>query len=180
MAEQGPDMVQVTFEIPDHLLGDFYIAVGATLNRAKPDTEDEPASPVDWGTAPSELEFEPAREVWRKFSPRAQAVFSLLIDNPGIAMTVLHGLAQHSVREVAAHDRGAWERASDAPCQETGPASQVEQSTGFMVAEHSHDGIMDGTVREPLDEPQVVEGRPGVEEPPLGSWRGRSGGHRDL
>jgi len=87
MAEQGPDMVQVTFEIPDHLLGDFYIAVGATLNRAKPDTEDEPASPVDWGTAPSELEFEPAREVWRKFSPRAQAVFSLLIDNPGIAMT---------------------------------------------------------------------------------------------
>ncbi|MGB6456199.1 MAG: DUF6416 domain-containing protein [Streptosporangiaceae bacterium] len=80
-------MVQVTFEIPDHLLGSFYIAVGATLNRARPDVADEHASPVDWGTAPSDLEFEPAREVWRKFSPRAQAVFSLLIDNPGLAIT---------------------------------------------------------------------------------------------
>jgi len=80
-------MVQVTFEVPDHLLGSFYIAVGATLNRARPDVADEPASPVDWGTADSDFEFESAREVWRKFSPRAQAVFSLLIDNPGIAMT---------------------------------------------------------------------------------------------
>jgi len=86
-AEPRPDMVRLTFEIPDHLLGSFYIEVGATLNRARPDPADEHASPVmtDWGSADSD--FEPAREVWRKFSPRAQAVFSLLIDNPGLAIT---------------------------------------------------------------------------------------------
>lgn len=55
------------------------------LNRARPDVADEHASPVDWGTADSD--FESAREVWRKFSPRAQAVFSLLIDNAGLAVT---------------------------------------------------------------------------------------------
>jgi hypothetical protein len=86
-AEPRPDMVQVTFEIPDHLLGSFYVVVGATLNKARPDVADEHAPPVDWGTAPGDLEFESAREVWRKFSPPAQAVFSLLIDNPGVAVT---------------------------------------------------------------------------------------------
>jgi hypothetical protein len=86
-SEPRPGVAQLTFEIPDHALGSFYTVVGATLNRARFDAADEPAPPVDWGTAPSDVEFESAREVWRKFSPRAQAVFSLLIDNPGLAIT---------------------------------------------------------------------------------------------
>jgi hypothetical protein len=87
LAEPRPGTAQLTFEIPDHVLGSFYTVVGATLNRPRFDAADEPAPPVDWGTAPSDVELESAREVWRKFSPRAQAVFSLLIDNPGIAIT---------------------------------------------------------------------------------------------
>jgi len=84
--ESRPDMLQVTFEIPDRLLGSFYTRVGAALNRPRLDVADEPAPPDDWGSADRGY-LEPAREVWRKFSPRAQAVFSLLIDNPGTAIS---------------------------------------------------------------------------------------------
>jgi Family of unknown function (DUF6416) len=86
-AEPRPGMVQVTFEIPDHLLGRFYVVVGATLNRARPDAPDEPDSLAEWdSTGPSHVDNS-AHEVWRKFSPKAQTVFSLLIDNPGLAIT---------------------------------------------------------------------------------------------
>ncbi len=57
-----------------------------------------------------------AAVVWRKFSPRAQAVFSLLMDNPGIAIPAdeiaakigltngRHGLSRHCrVAEQAVH-----------------------------------------------------------------------------
>ena len=80
-------MVQVSFEIPDHLVGQFYIAVGKVLKQAQPgDGVDEPDEPLhDWGTMA--FDDETAYRVWRKFSPKAQAVFSLLIDNAGIAMS---------------------------------------------------------------------------------------------
>jgi hypothetical protein len=80
-------MAQVTFEIPDRLLGDFYIAVGLVLKRAEEDPAPSQAGPElhDWGTEAFDAEV--ARMAWRKFSPKAQAVFSLLMDNPGVAMS---------------------------------------------------------------------------------------------
>jgi len=84
-AEPRPGVVQVTFEIPERLLSRFYTLVGFVLQQARPDEPEEPASPADWDNV--DLDFESAREVWRKCSPRAQDVFSLLIDNPGLAMT---------------------------------------------------------------------------------------------
>jgi Family of unknown function (DUF6416) len=83
-------MVQVTFEISEHLLGQFYMAVGRALKRAQDESADNASGrdePTvhDWGTQGSDSDA--ARMVWRKFSPRAQAVFSLLMDNPGVAMS---------------------------------------------------------------------------------------------
>jgi Family of unknown function (DUF6416) len=79
-------MVQVTFEIPEHLLGQFYIAVGKVLSRAQHESAAEEAEPQlhEWGT--DAFDDDLADTAWRKFSPRAQAVFSLLMDNPGVAM----------------------------------------------------------------------------------------------
>jgi hypothetical protein len=77
-------MVQVTFEIPDHLLGQFYMAVGRVLHSAPDESAAEQIEPQmsEW----SVLDGDDAAVAWRKFSPRAQAVFSLLMDNPGIAI----------------------------------------------------------------------------------------------
>lgn len=82
-----PDRVQVTFDMPDKLLGSFYVRVGAALNRAR--EQDEPAedeSTMDWETGNYGDDLA-ARDIWRQFSPKAHAVFSLLIDNPGVTMT---------------------------------------------------------------------------------------------
>jgi Family of unknown function (DUF6416) len=84
-------MVQVTFEIPEHLLGDFYAEVGMALRQARDqiaeqaDRDDAEPELHDWGL--ESFDGEVAKQVWRKFSPRAQAVFSLLMDNPGVAMS---------------------------------------------------------------------------------------------
>lgn len=82
-----PDLVQVTFEIPERLLGSFYIAVGLVLKQTQHQgaTEQEGRELRDWGTDP--FDHEHARMVWRKFSPRAQAAFSLLMETPGVAMS---------------------------------------------------------------------------------------------
>jgi Family of unknown function (DUF6416) len=82
-----PDRVQVTFDIPDKLLGEFYLHVGATLNMAR--EQDEPAEDtlaMDWATDNYGDDLT-ARGIWRQFSPKAQAVFSLLIENSGVTMT---------------------------------------------------------------------------------------------
>jgi Family of unknown function (DUF6416) len=81
-----PDMVELTFEVPDRLLGQFYIAVGAVLKRGHDQSAPAQAEPElrDWGTEAYDSEL--AHKAWRKFSPRAQAVFSLLMENPGTAM----------------------------------------------------------------------------------------------
>jgi hypothetical protein len=79
-------MVQVTFEIPERLLGQFYMAVGGVLKRARYESAAEEAEPQlrEWGTFGGDDDH--AAAAWRKFSPRAQAVFSLLMNNPGIAV----------------------------------------------------------------------------------------------
>ena len=80
-----PDMVELTFEVPDRLVGQFYLAVGAVLKRGRVASEAQEEPELrDWGTMASDPEL--ARMAWRKFSPRAQAFFSLLMDNPGTAM----------------------------------------------------------------------------------------------
>jgi hypothetical protein len=76
-------MVAVTFEVPERLLGQFYVAVGAVLKKAQ-DANREPDL-KDWDLMAFDDEL--ARMVWRKFSPRAQAVFSLLMENPGEAIS---------------------------------------------------------------------------------------------
>lgn len=79
-------MVQVTFEIPEPLLGRFYIAVGFVLKRAQLEGASGATEPKlrEWGLFAGD--DDQAAAAWRKFSPRAQAVFSVLMDNPGIAV----------------------------------------------------------------------------------------------
>jgi hypothetical protein len=80
-------MVQVTFEIPERLLGQFYVAVGLVLKRAQEGSALDRAVPElrNWGADP--FDSDAAMMAWRKFSPRARAVFSLLMDNPDVAMS---------------------------------------------------------------------------------------------
>jgi Family of unknown function (DUF6416) len=79
-------MVQVTFEIPERLIGQFYMAVGGVLKRAQLESSRLETEPQlhEWGTFA--FDDEQAYMAWRKFSPRAQAVFSLLMDSPGVAV----------------------------------------------------------------------------------------------
>jgi hypothetical protein len=81
------EMVQVTFEIPERALGPFYVAVGGVLKRAQLESALERTGPQlhVWGAEPSDSEM--AIMAWRKFSPRARAVFSLLMDIPDVAMS---------------------------------------------------------------------------------------------
>src|SRR5580693_3436586 len=83
-----PDMVELSFEVPDRLLGHVYIAIGAVLKRGPQSTTAELELKLsDWGeTEAFADEAELADMAWRKFSPRAQAVFALLMENPGVAM----------------------------------------------------------------------------------------------
>lgn len=79
-------MVTLTFEVPDRLLGRFYIAVGGVLKRAQDQSKTAEEGPAlhDWGSHAFDSDL--AHMAWRKFSPRAQAVFALLMENPGVAM----------------------------------------------------------------------------------------------
>lgn len=81
-------MVELSFEVPDRLLGQIYIAIGVVLKRAQQSTTaEEEREPQDWGgTEAFADEAELADMAWRKFSPRAQAFFALLMENPGVAM----------------------------------------------------------------------------------------------
>ena len=79
-------MVELSFEVPDRLLGQVYVAIGAVLKRAQEQSRTAAEGPVlhDWGTHAFDSEL--AHMAWRKFSPRAQAVFALLMESPGVAM----------------------------------------------------------------------------------------------
>ncbi len=84
--ETRPDMVQVTFEIPDKFLGEFYVAVGTVLREGREGQTGTTGKELrDWGIMGGDSLS--AYAAWRRFSPNAQALFSLLIDNPGVAMT---------------------------------------------------------------------------------------------
>ena len=75
-------MVEVTFEVPERLLGQFYTAVGVVLKNAQ--LGDREPDVLDWDLMAGDDQL--AEMVWRKFSPRAQAAFSVLMDTPGDAI----------------------------------------------------------------------------------------------
>ncbi len=76
-------MIDVTVKIPEERVGDFYEMVGRWLSgeHVEDKVTDTPAEPRNWTNSNDDLVL--ARLVWEKFSPRAKAVFSLLMDHPG-------------------------------------------------------------------------------------------------
>jgi hypothetical protein len=77
-------MIDVTVKVPEDRVGEFYEMVGRWLTGEEP-AEGPLGSPVSglkyWTDSPEDLAL--ARVVWEKLSPRAKAVFSLLMDRPG-------------------------------------------------------------------------------------------------
>jgi hypothetical protein len=55
------------------------------VERSEPSPFFLDREPHEWGTEAFDSEL--AIMAWRKFSPRAQTAFSLLMDNPGVAMS---------------------------------------------------------------------------------------------
>jgi Family of unknown function (DUF6416) len=76
-------MIDVTVKIPEERVGDFYELVGRWLSEESVADEvtDTSAGPKSWTNSNDDLVL--ARSVWEKFSARAKAVFSLLMDQPG-------------------------------------------------------------------------------------------------
>ncbi len=81
--------MELTVQVPDGQLGRFYTALGECWLRAEQEArsgggDDEDGEPMrDWDSGDESL----AAHVWRKFSTHARAMFGLLMDHPGDAMT---------------------------------------------------------------------------------------------
>lgn len=142
-SQTDPDLVQLTFEVPDRLLGAVYIAVGRVLKEAQPRSAPEQAAEAlhDWGIEAFDAEL--AVMAWRKFSPRAQAAFSLLMDNPGVAMPADEiaakiGLAngRHALAGVVAWpSRQCAEMGLNPPFRFENPAAPGETGSYWMDPE---------------------------------------------
>jgi hypothetical protein len=80
-------LIDVTVKIPEERVGDFYELVGRWLSgeQLTDEVTDAPAGPRNWTNTNDDLVL--ARAVWEKFSPRAKALFSLLMDQPGHKVT---------------------------------------------------------------------------------------------
>jgi hypothetical protein len=76
-------LIDVTVKIPEERVGDFYELIGRWLSEEQlaDEVTDTSAGPRSWTDSNEDLAV--ARAVWEKFSPRAKAVFSLLMDQPG-------------------------------------------------------------------------------------------------
>lgn len=76
-------MIDVTVKIPEDRVSAFYSLVGRWLAGDLDEDGPEPATikPSEWTDSEADLPL--ARTVWEKFSPRAKAVFSLLMEKPG-------------------------------------------------------------------------------------------------
>ena len=81
--------MELTVQVPDGQLGRFYSALGECWTQAEREArsggEDDGDEEYvrDWDMGDENL----AITVWRKFSTHAKAMFSLLMDHPGDAMT---------------------------------------------------------------------------------------------
>ena len=137
------DLVQLTFEVPDRLVGEVYFAIGLALKRAQQEETTPQGEPElhDWGT--ESFDGEQVDMAWRKFSPRAQAVFSLLMENPGVAMTADEiaakiGLAngRHALAGVVAWpSRQCAEMGLNPPFRFDAPSSPGETGSYWMDPE---------------------------------------------
>jgi hypothetical protein len=81
-------LTDVTVKIPEERVGEFYGLVGRWLagDQLEVEAPDMPAeTPTDWTHSDGDLAL--ARVVWKKFSPRAQGLFSLLMDNASHRMS---------------------------------------------------------------------------------------------
>src|SRR5687767_9286886 len=80
-----PTMIDVTVKVPEDRVGEFYELVGRWLAGAPLTVTDAPdearVAPVAWTNNQEDLAI--AKVVWAKFSPRAKAMFSMLMDAPG-------------------------------------------------------------------------------------------------
>lgn len=93
-------MADITVPVPDDRTAEFYqffglwLAGSLSLMQGPPGALEAPpeasevAKPHEltpWGT--TDQDFADAETLWRKYSPRARAMFSLLIDNPDTEYT---------------------------------------------------------------------------------------------
>lgn len=77
-------MLDISVKVPEDRLAEFYAMYGRWLASPSKETAGDPDGSMEiqsaeWG--PDDVEL--ATTVWAKFSPRAQAIFSTLIDEPG-------------------------------------------------------------------------------------------------
>lgn len=85
-------MADITVPVPDDRIAEFYSFFGTwlagSLNPSSGEAADGsgvPQASHEWGSTDDDLAD--AVALWKKFSPRARAMFSLLIDNPGTEYT---------------------------------------------------------------------------------------------
>lgn len=93
-------MADITVPVPDERIAEFYqffglwLAGSLSLNPTPSEGTEAPTSSFEtpapakvtpWGDADSD--FTDAVTLWQKYSPRARAMFSLLIDNPAKEFT---------------------------------------------------------------------------------------------
>jgi hypothetical protein len=81
-------MIDVTVKVPEERVGEFYEMLGRWLTGAElaDDAIDQPVTGLkDWTDSQEDVAL--AGTVWGKLSPRAKAVFSLLMDHPGQPMS---------------------------------------------------------------------------------------------
>jgi hypothetical protein len=74
-------MLDITVKVPEERVAEFYAMYGHWLASPAGGAPGPPVAEADrkdWAKDDVEL----ATKVWKKFSPRAQAMFSTLIDNP--------------------------------------------------------------------------------------------------
>jgi len=80
-------MIDVTVKIPEDRVGEFYELVGRWLSGEQTGGADASEASVAAYWTNSDGDVALARVIWGKFSPRAKALFTLLMDHPGHRIT---------------------------------------------------------------------------------------------
>lgn len=80
-------MIDVTVKIPEDRVGEFYELVGRWLSGEQTGGSDASEASVATQWTNSDEDVALARVMWGKFSPRAKALFALLMEHPGHRIT---------------------------------------------------------------------------------------------